>query len=887
MYVYEKTLKTSDLTVEIYSLNCLEKLISGLEDIPFTKKLLLESLLRNKHRMKLTDRDIFEIATGFSSNKKMEIPFLPSRIIMQDASGLPALVDLASLRNEMEEMGFDPQNINPQIPVDLIIDHSLQVDYSGASDAFEKNLEMEYSRNEERYTFLKWAQQSFENFRVVPPASGIIHQVNLEYLSSIVKTDEKDGQCYAFPDSVIGTDSHTTMINGLGVLGWGVGGVEAEAVMMGNPINLIVPEVIGVKLIGRVKEGVTATDIALTVTEHLRHKNVIGKFVEFYGPGMMDLSLPDRTTIANMAPEYGATVGYFPVDQETLHYLKATGKDEKTVRLVEEYTKEQGIFYSEDTKEPLYSEVLEINLADIEVSISGPSRPQDRVDYKNAKKSFLNAFSEISEGNIDRLNVPMSEKKNIVGHGSIVIAAITSCTNTSNPFNMLTAGLLARNAVKKGLAPSSYIQKSLAPGSKVVSQYLQQSGLLSYFEQLGFYNIGYGCAVCVGNSGTINPLVEKEITENNLIVASILSGNRNFEGRIHPLVKANYLASPPLVLAYALAGTVAIDLSKEPLGISNKGEKVYLKDIWPTADEVNELIANYISPTLYKDTYENVFAGDERWKSLQDVKSPLYRWDSHSTYLKPSPFFKRSNEKIGNIKRARALVYLGNSITTDHISPVGVIDPDGSAGQFLLHQGVTNTELNTYGSRRGNYEVLVRGTFANPMIQNKLVKQRGSITKHFPSNEVTSIYEASVRYQKEQIPLVILAGNQYGAGSARDWAAKGTLLLGVKAVIAEQFERIHRSNLAMVGVLPLQFSDEHNCERLGLNGDEEFNILDLESELYPNKLLRVQAISSDGMKEFQVILRLDTTAEIDNYLQGGLFKKMLQTTKRVFTTSPL
>jgi aconitate hydratase len=867
-------LSTAYGPVTINSLHTLgQSGIVNVEDLPYTTKILLETLMRNQNRLGLTQQDLIHVTSKSHSSESVEIPIVPTRVIMQDASGVPALVDLASLRQRLLDEGIDPNQVNPVIPVDLVIDHSIQVDNFGSASAFSYNLHKEYERNQERYRFLKWAQQSFTGFRVIPPANGIIHQVNLECLTKVIQLTNLDHKRIAHPEIVIGTDSHTTMVNALGVLGWGVGGIEAEAAMLGVPISMSVPEVVGVEINGKLKEGVAATDIALTMTQFLREHHVVGKFVEFFGPSLKKLSLPDRATIANMAPEYGATCGFFPVDEETLKFLRLTGKLYEEVDLVERYCKEQGLFHHSDTRrnDKAYSEIIKFDLQKVEVSVSGPKRPQDRMPIRAVRQSFPIPLVPIESNEFDN-------RSNQLEDGSIVIAAITSCTNTSNPINMISAGLLAKKAVEYGLTVPKTIQTSLAPGSKAVTAYLQKAGLLSYLEMLGFYPVGYGCAVCVGNSGNLDEEVEKAITDRDLTVAAVLSGNRNFEGRIHSLVKANYLASPPLVIAYAIAGTMNIDMECEPIGRSTSGKDIYLKDIWPSSGEIATLVDSAISSNLFRESYENVFEGDERWKGLEYDHLPIYRWDKQSTYFKKSPFFetKVDKQQPGDIHHAKVLLMLGDSITTDHISPVGHIPDDSMAGQYLMEQGVDIVHFNTYGSRRGNHEVLVRGTFAHPRLKNKLIDKIGGFTVHVPSGEEMDIYSASIRYQRENTSLIILAGKEYGTGSARDWAAKGTRLLGVKAVIAESFERIHRSNLAMMGIVPLQFMPGENCESIKLTGLETFFITGLNEPLRPLQKVRVEAMKPDGSRiSFGTVLRLDTSMEIEFYLKKGVFQSIL------------
>lgn len=872
--MYQQMLSTGFGSIRINSLQSLE--LSGLVkvfDLPYTIRILLESLMRNQSKLGLTEQFLIQVASRTGSNEPVEIPVVPTRVIMQDASGVPALVDLVSLRQRLMEEGIDPSHVNPVIPVDLVIDHSVQVDHFGSASAFSNNLNIEYERNQERYEFLKWAQQSFTGLSVIPPATGIIHQVNLECLTKVVQLMNQDHERIAHPELIIGTDSHTTMVNALGVLGWGVGGIEAEAAMLGIPVSMSLPEVVGVEITGQLNEGVTATDIALTMTQLLRQHNVVGKFVEFYGPGLKRLSLPDRATISNMAPEYGATCGFFPVDEETLKFLRMTGKRDEEVDLVERYCKEQGLFHISDPSgnRKVYSDLLMFDLQMVEASVSGPRRPQDRMPLRAVRQSFPKPLSPIESNGMNTGSVPLKD-------GSIVIAAITSCTNTSNPFNMMGAGLLAKKAVEYGLTVPQTIQTSLAPGSKAVTGYLQKAGLLPYLEKLGFYHAGYGCAVCVGNSGNLDEEIEKAIQDHDLTVAAVLSGNRNFEGRIHALVKANYLASPPLVIAYAIAGTMDIDLECEPLGRSTSDKEVYLKDIWPSSEEITSLVDSTISSVLFRDAYEDMFGGDERWKGLKYDDHPIFRWDEKSTYFKASPFFKTEIDKLqpGDIHQARVLLMVGDSITTDHISPVGQIPYKSTAGQYLVKKGVELVNFNSYGSRRGNHEVLVRGTFAHPRLKNKLIDKAGGYTLHVPSGEEMDIYSAAMSYQRENTPLIIIAGKEYGTGSARDWAAKGTYLLGVKVVIAESFERIHRSNLVMMGIVPLQFMPGENYESFNLTGLESYSIIGLGELHSPFQNVRVEAINPDGVRtSFQTVVRLDTRMEIELYSNKGVFQRIL------------
>jgi len=868
--MYKQTFKANDETFHLHNVQALDGRVN-VSQLPYTTTILLESLLRNCEKLHVNEDELFEILAAIEQNKRIDIPIVPTRVIMQDASGIPALVDLVSLRQQLSEQGIDPETINPEIPIDLVIDHSVQVDHFRSASAFSTNLALEYERNEERYEFLKWAQQAFEGLSVVPPANGIIHQVNLEYLTKIIQLTETN---VAYPELVIGTDSHTTMVNALGVLGWGVGGIEAEAAMLGVPVSMSMPEVVGVEITGQLTEGVTATDIALTVTQLLRQHNVVGKFVEFFGSGLQNLSIPDRATISNMAPEYGATCGFFPVDEETLKFLRMTGKQQHEIERVEQYCKVQRLFHlPNEAQTKRYADRLVFDLQTVEASIAGPKRPQDRMPLARVKESFPTRLLQSGK--------ETTVQDTVLKDGSIVIAAITSCTNTSNPFNMLGAGLLAKKAVALGLTVAPTIQTSLAPGSKVVTGYLQKAGLLPYLEQLGFHLTGYGCSVCVGNSGNLDEAVERAIQEADLTVAAVLSGNRNFEGRIHALVKANYLASPPLVIAYALAGTMDIDLTSEPIGQSTTGEAVYLHDIWPSAEEINYLIEETISSDLYEEAYRNVFTGDAKWQQLYANDRPIFEWDAQSTYFKASPFFKEeSAQPQGNIHNAHVLLMLGDSITTDHISPVGSIPKQSTAGRYLLAQGVEFADFNSYGSRRGNYDVLVRGTFAHLRLKNALSEQTGGYTRYLPTGEEMDIYTAAKMYEADNTPLIILAGKEYGTGSARDWAAKGTYLLGVKAVIAESFERIHRSNLAMMGVLPLQFVSGENAEALQLIGTERYSVLGLEKSLTPQQHVRVEAVKQDGTKiQFQAILRLDMHREIDLYKEKGIFQRILHERK--------
>ena len=886
------TLEVDGRTYVYWRLQGLEEQgLGNISRLPFSIKVLLEAAARQYDGKAITAEHVRMLARWADEKVKKEIPFKPARIVLQDFTGVPAVVDLAALRSAMARVGGDPKRINPLVPVDLVIDHSVMVDRFGTPDALEYNMNVEFERNEERYRLLRWAQEAFDNFRVVPPATGIIHQVNLEYLAKVAMTKEQEGETQVFPDSLVGTDSHTTMINGLGVVGWGVGGIEAEAGMLGQPLYFVMPEVVGFKLTGQLPDGATATDLALTVTEMLRKKGVVGKFVEFYGPGLSHMSLADRATVANMAPEYGATMGFFPVDEETLNYLRLTGRDESLIRLVEAYYKAQGMFRTDDTPDPVFSDTIELDLSTVVPSLAGPRRPQDRIELKDMKKAWNDTLRKpIDQGgfglseeeaaksvSVQRADGTSYELKN----GSVVIAAITSCTNTSNPSVMLGAGLVAKKAVEKGLSVPPYVKTSLTPGSKVVTEYLEAAGLSEPLGKLGFTVAGYGCATCIGNSGPLPEDVSKAIEENDLTVASVLSGNRNFEGRIHPLVKANYLASPPLVIVYALAGTVDIDLEKEPIGTGSDGQPVYLKDIWPSAEEIIQVMKEAMNPDQFRRQYARVFDANERWNKMPTPKGDLYDWDENSTYIQEPPFFVNLSaevEPIKEIRGARALALLGDSVTTDHISPAGSIAPDSPAGKYLQEKGVAPKDFNSYGSRRGNDRVMTRGTFANIRIRNAMVPGvEGGYTKYVPTGETMAIYDAAMRYQQENTPLVVLAGKEYGTGSSRDWAAKGTNLLGVKAVIAESFERIHRSNLVGMGVLPLQFADGHSWKSLGLTGDETFDILGLHDEIRPGERIRVRATKQDGSTvEFDTILRLDSQVDIEYYRNGGILQTVLR-----------
>ena len=869
-------LKIGNNNCEIFRLDKLAKALNvDLFRLPVSIRILLENLLRNEDGLTVKKADIEAVVRW---NPKVpsdqEIAFMPARVLLQDFTGVPAVVDLAAMREAIQKLGGDVKKINPIQPADLVVDHSVQVDYFGGPDSFAKNAQIEFERNRERYQFLKWGQKAFQNFSVVPPETGIVHQVNLEYLAKVVFTQKNNGVTQAYPDTVVGTDSHTTMINGLGVVGWGVGGIEAEAVMLGQPISMLIPEVVGFKLTGGLREGVTATDAVLTVTEILRKKGVVGKFVEFFGEGLSHLSLADRATIANMAPEYGATIGFFPVDQQTLDYLKLSGRPKELIQLVEHYFKEQELFRTDRTPDPVYSDVVELDLGSIEPSLAGPKRPQDRIALGKAKESFEKGLSEYLA-----IKGQGSRVKGQVSDGSVVIAAITSCTNTSNPAVMLAAGLVAKKALQRGLKVKPWVKTSLAPGSKVVIEYLKASGLLQALEAQRFHLVGYGCTTCIGNSGPLPEPVAKAVKEKGLYVAAVLSGNRNFEGRVHPQVRANYLASPPLVVAYALAGTMEIDLTKSPLGDDSSGKPVYLRDIWPTNKEVTDAMKG-INAGMFHHQYSGVFKGDTEWNSLQVPKEDCYRWEELSTYIRRPPYFDGMATQpapLEDISNARVLAVLGDSMTTDHISPAGSIAKESPAGKYLIEHGIESKDFNSYGARRGNHEVMIRGTFANIRLKNLLAPgTEGGWTRHLPDGEKMTIYDASVKYQTEKIPLMILAGKEYGSGSSRDWAAKGPALLGVKAVIAESFERIHRSNLIGMGILPLQFLPNENKGTLKLTGEEIYSIEGIANGLTVGKKLTVRVHSKDGDKTFQVLCRIDTPRELDYYLHGGILRCVLR-----------
>jgi aconitate hydratase len=887
------TIRTKeDESARVFELSRLSKAgLPSIDRLPFSLRVLLEALLRNCDGRIVSEADVEALARWQAKDPgTKEVPFQPARVILQDFTGVPAVVDLAAMRSTMERLGGDPARINPAVPVDLVIDHSVQVDVFGTPLALKRNAEIEFERNRERYVFLRWGQQAFEQFRVVPPATGIVHQVNLEYLAKVVMRREVDGEVYLLPDTLVGTDSHTTMINGLGVLGWGVGGIEAEAAMLGQPSYLIMPQVVGFKLTGELSEGVTATDLVLTVTEMLRKKGVVEKFVEFYGPGLSHMSLPDRATVANMSPEYGATMGFFPIDEETLRYLRRTGRSENEISRVETYAKLQGIFRTSETPEPEFTDTLELDLSTVEPSLAGPKRPQDRVALGVMKGKFREALEApvkergfgLSKSELSKTaTVGFNGTRENLGHGAVVIAAITSCTNTSNPSVMLAAGLLAKKAADRGLKVPPYVKTSLAPGSKVVTEYLREAGLLPALADLGFHLVGYGCTTCIGNSGPLPEAVEKAVTEGELVAAAVLSGNRNFEGRVHPLVRANYLASPPLVVAYALAGTVDIDLNAEPLGKDVEGHPVRLRDIWPTQSEVRAAMDKAIRAEMFLKMYGNVWNGNDEWNRIPVSGGKLYSWNEASTYIQEPPFFTELTTELTeltDIEGARVLALFGDSVTTDHISPAGDIAEDSPAGLYLKERGIEKKDFNSYGSRRGNDRVMLRGTFANIRIKNQLVPGvEGGVTIHLPTGERMSIYDAAMRYKEEGIPLVVLAGKEYGTGSSRDWAAKGAMLMGVKAVLAESFERIHRSNLVGMGVLPLEYESGKSASSLGLTGRETFDVRGLASDLEPRKKVRVTARRDDGSQvEFSAIARLDSAVEIDYYKNGGILHTVLR-----------
>ncbi|MFZ0580509.1 MAG: aconitate hydratase AcnA [Candidatus Acidiferrales bacterium] len=867
---------------EIYHFAALERAgIGNVTRLPFSLKVLLENLLRHEDGRFVFDEDVRALAawdpTSAQGASEKEISFMPARVLLQDFTGVPAVVDLAAMREAMRQLGGQPKKINPLLPAELVIDHSVQVDKFGVAGAFAFNADLEMQRNIERYAFLRWGQKGFQNFKVVPPDTGICHQVNLEYLARVVFSEQQDGHAIAFPDSLVGTDSHTTMVNGLGVFGWGVGGIEAEAAMLGQPLSMLIPAVVGFKLHGRLPEGATATDLVLTVTQMLRKKGVVGKFVEFYGTGLSSLTLPDRATIANMAPEYGATMGFFPVDAETLAYLRFTARKEDQIRLVEAYSKEQGLFRTDHTPDPIFSDRLELDLATVVPTMAGPKRPQDSVPLTQAKSSFEKTLTAQPK----HVSVQNNGDKFDLADGSVVIAAITSCTNTSNPSLMLGAGLLAKKAVERGLQTKPWVKTSFAPGSKVVTDYIEKAGLWPFLNSLRFNLVGYGCTTCIGNSGPLSEPIGKAIKENNLVAVSVLSGNRNFEGRINPLCRANYLASPPLVVAYALAGRMDFDIVNESLGNDKSGKPVYLRDIWPTPDEVEKTMRSSVTSEMFQKEYADVFTGDEHWRALPIPEGDLYAWDEKSTYIKHPPYFENMPVKpvaLGDLHGMRALAVLGDSVTTDHISPAGSIQPDSPAGKYLIEHGVQPKDFNSYGARRGNHEVMMRGTFANIRLRNMLAPgTEGGWTLHQPGGEKMSIYDAAMKYREEHVPLIIFAGKEYGSGSSRDWAAKGTILLGVRAVLAESFERIHRSNLVGMGVLPVEFRPGENLNSLGLTGLEIFDVEGLAHNFEPRKKMKVRARKTDGKEiTFTAVARVDTPFEVAYYQHGGILQYVLR-----------
>ncbi|UKJ73668.1 aconitate hydratase AcnA [Azospirillum brasilense] len=857
--------------------------LGDLSRLPYSMKVLLENLLRFEDGRTVSTDDVKAVAQWLHDKRSdREIAYRPARVLMQDFTGVPAVCDLAAMREAMAALGGDPKKINPLVPVDLVIDHSVMVDFFGNPSAFEKNVELEFERNLERYAFLRWGQKAFDNFRVVPPGTGICHQVNVEYLAQGVWTDtDPAGKLVAYPDTLVGTDSHTTMVNGLGVLGWGVGGIEAEAAMLGQPISMLIPEVVGFKLTGRLKEGTTATDLVLTVTQMLRKKGVVGKFVEFYGPGLDHLTLADRATIGNMAPEYGATCGIFPIDAETIRYLTFTGRDADRVAMVEAYARAQGMWRDAGTPDPVFTDMLELDMTTVEPSLAGPKRPQDRVPLSQAAQSFSGDLVGTFKAEDADRSVPVQGCGYNLDQGAVVIAAITSCTNTSNPAVLVAAGLLARKAVEKGLKSKPWVKTSLAPGSQVVTDYLAKAGLQPYLDQLGFNIVGYGCTTCIGNSGPLPDPIAAAVEEGNLVVAAVLSGNRNFEGRVNPHTRANYLASPPLCVAYALAGNMKIDLAKDPIGTGHDGQPVYLKDVWPTNQEVQDAIDASLSAEMFRSRYGNVFEGPEQWRGIRTAEGQTYEWQAGSTYVKLPPFFAdmpKTPDAVSDVRGARALAVLGDSITTDHISPAGSIKKTSPAGEYLLSHQVRPQDFNSYGARRGNHEVMMRGTFANIRIRNEMLAGvEGGETRHYPSGEQLPIYTAAMRYAQEGVPLVVIAGKEYGTGSSRDWAAKGTKLLGIRAVIAESFERIHRSNLVGMGILPLQFKDGLTRNDLALDGTETFDIDGIEQDLRPRKDVTMTITRADGQtRQVPLLLRIDTVDEVEYYRNGGVLNFVLR-----------
>ncbi len=876
-----RSLEVAGKTYHYYSLPDAAAQLGDISRLPTSLKVLLENLLRWEDNLTVRADDLKSLVSWLQTrSSEQEIQYRPARVLMQDFTGVPAVVDLAAMRDAVAKAGGDPQKINPLSPVDLVIDHSVMVDRFGTDRAFEQNVEIEMQRNGERYEFLRWGQQAFDNFAVVPPGTGICHQVNLEYLGQVVWTREENGETYAYPDTLVGTDSHTTMINGLGVLGWGVGGIEAEAAMLGQPVSMLIPEVIGFRLTGKLNEGVTATDLVLTVTQMLRKHGVVGKFVEFYGPGLDHLPLADRATIGNMAPEYGATCGFFPVDQVTIDYLRLTGRNEERIALVEAYSKAQGMWRDSNSPDPEFTATLELDLSQVRPSVAGPKRPQDRVTLGDIGANFDLLLETSGRKQQADAEFAVGGEQFQLKHGAVVIAAITSCTNTSNPNVLMAAGLVAKKALERGLQRKPWVKTSLAPGSKVVTDYLERAGLTRYLDELGFNLVGYGCTTCIGNSGPLPDAIGQAITDNDLIVSSVLSGNRNFEGRVHPLVKANWLASPPLVVAFALAGTTRIDMDREPLGYDAQGQPVYLKDIWPSTAEIAEAVAS-IDGEMFRSRYADVFTGDEHWQKIPVSAGDTYAWDAGSSYVQNPPYFEDIGQPPApptDVEDARVLAVFGDSITTDHISPAGNIKASSPAGTYLQSLGVAPDDFNSYGSRRGNHEVMMRGTFANIRIRNEMLGgEEGGNTLYQPSGERLSIYDAAMRYQAEGVPLVVIAGKEYGTGSSRDWAAKGTNLLGVKAVIAESFERIHRSNLIGMGVLALQFVDDQTRQSLGLNGTEKLSIRGLDADIKPRQMLTVDVERADGSRDsFQVLSRIDTLNEVQYFKAGGILHYVLR-----------
>ncbi len=876
----ESELKVQETTYQIFRLDALE----NTDRLPFSIKILLENLLRHEDNLTVTADDIRAVAQWDpQAEPNKEIQYRPARVLMQDFTGVPAVVDLAAMRDAVVTLGGKSSEVNPLQDAELVIDHSVQVDHFGDENAFELNAKLEFQRNKERYEFLKWGQGAFSSLKVVPPDTGIVHQVNVEYLARVIYAEQRNGKLQAFPDTLVGTDSHTTMVNGIGVLGWGVGGIEAEASMLGQPVSMLIPKVVGVKLTGALPEGCLATDLVLTIVERLRQHGVVGKFVEFYGPAIAAMPMGDRSTIANMAPEYGATCGLFPIDQETLDYLRLTNRSEEQIALVEAYAKAQGMFHTTDSAEAVYSETLEVDLSQIEPSLAGPKRPQDRVPLKSSQASFVDAVKTFNKGETHSVSTTLDGNPVEISDGAVVIAAITSCTNTSNPAVMLGAGLLAKKAVDLGMGVKPWVKTSLGPGSRVVMQYLQKSGLDKPLEALGFDLVGYGCTTCIGNSGPLPAEVSKAISDGDLTVTSVLSGNRNFEGRVHAEVRMNYLASPPLVVAYALAGTMNIDLYSDPLGTNASGEPVYLKDLWPSSKEIADCIAANLNREAFEESYATLFDGDQRWQALQAPGGERFEWAADSTYIRHPPYFENMSLEpapVTDISGARCLAWLGDSVTTDHISPAGAIKKDSPAGLYLTEQGVKPEDFNSYGSRRGNHEVMMRGTFANIRLRNKLLPgSEGGVTRHLPSGEAMSIYDAAMRYKEESVPAIVIAGKEYGSGSSRDWAAKGPALQGIRAVIAESYERIHRTNLVCMGILPLQFLAGENAESLGLTGEETFDIPNPGDQT--GHQLSVTAHAADGSsRSFQVTVRIDTPNEVDYFKHGGILhyvlRKMIQ-----------